>query len=60
MTWQFLRCLVGYHDPFREVDPRTRHIFLRCRHCLRRSPGWVVPDSPPRVIFRGVVATRKG
>lgn len=54
-----LRCWLGYHEPLREIDPATRSLFLRCVHCRRRSPGWVITDRPPRVIFRGFVASRR-
>jgi hypothetical protein len=41
------RCLLVGHDDYLSREPHR--LFLRCGECGRRTPGWPIGMSPPRI-----------
>jgi hypothetical protein len=42
-----VRCLLVGHDDYLSREPHR--LLLRCGECGRRTPGWPIGMSPPRI-----------
>jgi len=49
------RCLLVGHDDYLSREPHR--LLLRCGECGRRTPGWSIGMSPPRVTAPALVRT---